>query len=130
MAHLLDPAQARRLGLPGRTSLEPVSGETGSRVTVRIAEIAVPRPDDPPRGPHRHDGFEEVIYVLSGHGVTWSESGELALAPGAMVLIPPGEKHMARNTGTVPLVLLCFFPVPDVSARTQEFPPVTPTKSS
>ncbi|MFL5050580.1 MAG: hypothetical protein ACJ8D4_11975 [Xanthobacteraceae bacterium] len=38
-----------------------------------------------------------------------------------MVLIPAGEKHMTRNTGTEPLVLLCFFPVPDVTAGTTEF---------
>ena len=44
------------------------------------------------------------------------------IKPGDIVLIPPGEKHMTRNTGSVPLVLLCFFPVPDVSARTDEFP--------
>jgi hypothetical protein len=29
---------------------------------------------------------------------------------------------MTRNTGNVPLVLLCFFPVPDVTAGTVEFP--------
>lgn len=123
MARLLNRAEARRLGLPGRTSLEPVSGATGARLTVRIAEVPVARPGDPPRGPHLHRGFEEFIYVLSGRGVTWSESGELALEPGAMVLVPPGEKHMTRNTGDEPLVLLCFFPVPDVSAATEEFPP-------
>ena len=44
MARLLKQSEARRLGLPGRTSLEPVSGAIGSRVTFRIAEIAVPRP--------------------------------------------------------------------------------------
>ena len=123
MARLLKQSEAKRLGLQGRVSLEPVSGEMGARVTVRIAEIAVPNPGDPPRGPHLHRDFEECIYVLSGRGVTWSESGELPLEPGALVLVPPGEKHMSRNTGTEPLVLLCFFPVPDVGAGTQEFPP-------
>jgi hypothetical protein len=29
---------------------------------------------------------------------------------------------MTRNTGNVPLVLLCFFPAPDVMAATVEFP--------
>ena len=29
---------------------------------------------------------------------------------------------MTRNTGNEPLVLLCFFPVPDVSGGTIEFP--------
>jgi hypothetical protein len=28
---------------------------------------------------------------------------------------------MTRNTGSEPLVLLCFFPVPDVSGGTTEF---------
>jgi mannose-6-phosphate isomerase-like protein (cupin superfamily) len=122
MARLLKQSEAKRLALPGRTSLEPVSGEIGSRVTFRIAEIPVPKAGDKPRGPHLHREFEECIYVLSGEGTTHAESGELPIKPGDIVLIPPGEKHMTRNTGSVPLVLLCFFPVPDVSARTDEFP--------
>jgi mannose-6-phosphate isomerase-like protein (cupin superfamily) len=122
MARLLKQSEAKRLGLPGRTSLEPVSGEIGSRVTFRIAEIPVPQAGDKPRGPHLHREFEECIYVLSGEGTTHAESGEIAIRPGDIVLIPPGEKHMTRNTGSVPLVLLCFFPVPDVTAGTAEFP--------
>ena len=116
MARLLKQSEAKRLGLPGRTSLEPVSGEIGSRVTFRIAEIPVPQAGDQPRGPHLHREFEECIYVLVGEGTTVAESGEIAVKPGDIVLIPPGEKHMTRNTGSVPLVLLCFFPVPDVTA--------------
>lgn len=122
MARLLRQAQAKRLGLPGRTSLEPVSGEVGSRVTFRIAEIPVPTPGDKPRGPHLHRDFEECIYVLSGEGTTCAESGEIPIKPGDIVLVPAGEKHMTCNTGNVPLVLLCFFPVPDVTAATVEFP--------
>jgi len=122
MARLLKPSQAKRLGLPGRLSLEPVSGEVGSRVTLRIAEIPPPKPGDKLRGPHLHDGVEECIYVLSGTGLTVSESGEIPVGPGDIVLIPPNEKHMTRNTGSEPLVLLCFFPAPDVGACTTEFP--------
>ncbi len=122
MARLLKLTEAKRLGLPGRVSLEPVSGEIGSRVTFRIAEIPPARPGDKPRGPHLHDGFEECIYVLKGSGVTHSESGEIPIKPGDIVLIPPNEKHMTRNTGSEPLVLLCFFAEPDVSARTTEYP--------
>jgi len=121
MARLLKQAEAKRLGLPGRVSLEPVSGAIGSKVSFRIATVAVPNPDDPPRGPHLHDGFEECIYVLSGEGTTVAESGEIPIRPGDIVLIPPNEKHMTRNTGKVPLVLLCFFAVPDVTAGTTEF---------
>jgi len=121
MARLIKQSEAKRLGLPGRTSLEPVCGEIGSRVTLRIAEVPVPQPGDQPRGPHLHDGYEECIYVLRGTGVNRSESGDIPIKPGDIVLIPPNEKHMTVNTGTEPLVLLCFFPVPDVSGVTQEF---------
>ena len=121
MARLLKQSEARKLELPGRTSLEPVSGTIGSKVTLRIAEIAVPQPGDPARGPHLHDGFEECIYVLKGRGLMVAESGEIPIKPGDIVLIPPNEKHMTRNAGNEPLILLCFFPEPDVTRRTTEF---------
>ena len=121
MARLLKQSEAKRLSLPGRTSLEPVSGAIGSNVSFRIAEIAVPKPGDPTRGPHLHDGFEECIYVLKGTGMTAAESGEIPIQPGDIVLIPPNEKHMTRNSGDEPLVLLCFFAVPDVTKGTTEF---------
>jgi quercetin dioxygenase-like cupin family protein len=121
MAKVLTQAQAKSMGLPGRKSLEIVSGEKGSNaVTLRLVEIPVPRAGDRPRGPHRHDGFEECIYVLSGQGRTESDSGKYPLKAGDTILIPSGEMHMTHNTGAEPLVLLCFFPVPDITKRTQE----------
>jgi mannose-6-phosphate isomerase-like protein (cupin superfamily) len=122
MAQLLKQSQAKRLGLPGRVSLEPVSGEIGSRVSFRIAQIAVPQPGDNKRGPHVHHDFEECIYVLSGEGTMHAERGQHPVRPGDILLVPAGEKHMTVNTGTEPLVLLCFFPVADVSAGTTEYP--------
>jgi len=111
MARVLTQAEARNLGLPGRKSLEIVSAETGSRaVTLRLVEIPVPRPGEALRAPHRHSGFEECIYVLSGEGRTEFEGGTHALKAGDTVLIPPGELHVTRNTGSEPLMLLCFFP--------------------
>ena len=122
MARVIKPADGKRLGLPGRVSLEPVSGEIGARVTCRIAEIPVSAPGDKPRGPHLHDGFEECISVLKGSGMTVSEGGEFPIGPGDIVLIPPNEKHMTRNTGAEPLVLLCFFAHTDIGPCTTEFP--------
>lgn len=121
MARVLTQAEAKSMGLAGRKSLEIVSGEKGSQaVTLRLVEIPVPRPGEAPRGPHYHQGFEECIYVLSGQGTTHADSGEYPLEAGDTILIPSGEKHVTRNTGTAPLVLLCFFPVNDISKRTQE----------
>jgi quercetin dioxygenase-like cupin family protein len=127
MARVVTPDQAKRLGLPGRKSLEFVSGESGARsVTMRLVEIRVPDPSERPRLPHSHADFEECIYVISGRGVTQADSGAYPLKAGDAILIPPGEKHVTRNTGTEPLVLLCFFPVADIAAGTRE-PGVTPT---
>jgi mannose-6-phosphate isomerase-like protein (cupin superfamily) len=121
MARLIKISEAKKLGLPGRNSLQPISGEIGSRITVRVAEIAPVSPNDPPRGPHLHHGFEECIYVLQGTGVTCTDSGEIPFKPGDLILIGPNEKHMSRNTGTEPIRLLCFFAEPDVTAGTTEY---------
>lgn len=121
MAKVFKPSEAKRLGLPGRDALEIVSGERGSSaLTLRLATIPVPRPGDELRGPHRHCDFEECIYVLSGEGVTHADSGEYPLKPGDTLLMPAGENHVTRNTGDVPLQLLCFFPVADITRSTRE----------
>ncbi len=121
MARVVRKGEARSLGLPGRISRELFSGATGAGgVTLRLVEIPVPEPGEMQRAPHRHSGFEECIYVISGQGVTHADSGEHPLAAGDAILIPPGERHVTRNTGSEPLVLLCFFPVADVAAGTAE----------
>ena len=129
MARVFRQAEAKQLGLPGRKSLEIVSGEKGSMgVTLRLAEIPVPQPGESPRAPHQHFDHEECIYVLSGKGTTFADNNEYLLNPDDTLLMPPGEKHVTRNTGDRPLLLLCFFPVADVSKGTVEpgVPPRTP----
>ena len=121
MARVVTAGEAKDLGLSGRKSLELISGKMGARaVTLRLVEIPVPAAGEPLRAPHRHDGFEECIYVVSGQGVTHADSGEHPLKAGDAILIPAGELHVTRNTGAEPLVLLCFFPVAGVTAGTAE----------
>jgi mannose-6-phosphate isomerase-like protein (cupin superfamily) len=121
MARVFKQAEGKRLGLAGRNSLEIVSGERGSSAsTVRLVEIPVPKPGDPSRNLHHHTDCEECIFVLSGRGTTRAESGDFPLEPGDTILIQPGEKHATHNTGNVPLMLLCFFPVPDIARTTRE----------
>ncbi|HXH67308.1 MAG TPA: cupin domain-containing protein [Candidatus Limnocylindrales bacterium] len=131
MARLFKRGEAKELGLPGRRAMEIVSGEFGAReVTLRLVEIPVAKPGDELRAAHHHSEFEECIYTLSGQGTTFADSGEYAMRPGDTLLMPPGEKHVTRNTGSEPLVLLCFFPVADIAAATQEpgISPRTPKK--
>jgi quercetin dioxygenase-like cupin family protein len=126
MARVFRQAEAKRLALPGRNALEILSGESGARgVTLRLVEIPVPKPGEQPRSWHQHDDFEECIFVLAGHGTTCTQNTEHPLLPGDTILVPPGEKHMTCNTGTEPLLLLCFFPVADIAKRTVEPSPVT-----
>jgi quercetin dioxygenase-like cupin family protein len=132
MARLFKQGEAKELGLPGRRAMEIVSGERGARgVTLRLVEIPVVKPGDEIRAAHQHSEFEECIYTLSGRGTTFADSGEYEMRPGDTLLMPAGENHVTRNTGSDPLVLLCFFPVADVARAAQE-PGVslrTPNKS-
>jgi mannose-6-phosphate isomerase-like protein (cupin superfamily) len=126
MARVFLRGAAKSLGLPGRTALEIVSGEGGaSGITLRKVEIPVPATEDSPRSRHVHNNFEECIYVLSGEGMTEADSGNYTLNAGDAIVIPRGEKHATRNTGTEPLVLLCFFPVGDIRPGTAE-PGISP----
>jgi mannose-6-phosphate isomerase-like protein (cupin superfamily) len=121
MARVFTQGAAKSLGLPGRTALEIVSRETGaSGITLRKVEIPVPSPDDSLRSRHVHNDFEECIYVLAGEGMTEADSGNYALKAGDTIVIPPGEKHVTRNMGSEPLVLLCFFPAGDIRQGTAE----------
>jgi quercetin dioxygenase-like cupin family protein len=121
MARLFKHGEAKELGLPGRRAMEIVSGERGARgVTLRLVEIPVVQPGDALRAAHHHSEFEECLYTLSGRGTTYADSGEYEMRPGDTLLMPAGEKHVTRNTGNEPLVLLCFFPVADIAAATKE----------
>ena len=121
MARVFPREQAKHFGLPGRTSLEIVSGERGSHaVSLRLVEIPVSQPGENLRGPHVHRDFEECIHVLSGEGTTLTEVGAYPLKQGDTILVPAGEAHVTRNTGTEPLVLLCFFPAGNVADGTED----------
>ncbi len=123
MARKIAQGEGKRMGLPGRAAVEVVSGEIGSNVTFRVVEIPVSKPGEALRGPHLHHGYEECIYVLKGTGLTLYEGGgELPVTAGDVILVPPEEKHVTRNTGSEPLVLLCFFPTPDIAPTTENFP--------
>jgi mannose-6-phosphate isomerase-like protein (cupin superfamily) len=121
MTRVFRQADAKVLGLPGRKALEIVSGANGARgVTLRLVEIPVPQPGDARRSAHQHHDFEECLFVLSGQGTTHADSGEYQLRAGDTLLVSPGEKHATRNTGSEPLMLLCFFPVADIAGGTEE----------
>lgn len=116
MVHVIRSGDAKDLELPGRKSLDIVSARIGAEaVTLRLVEIPVLQPGEAPRELHRHKGFEECMYVLSGQGMTYTESDASPVAAGDTILVPRGELHVTRNTGKTPLRMLCFFPTADCS---------------
>ncbi|NIR17895.1 MAG: cupin domain-containing protein [Desulfobacterales bacterium] len=46
---------------------------------------------------HAHPGQEEVIYVLSGKGVTETEEDRREIGPGSVVFVPAGLRHATLN---------------------------------
>ncbi|WP_018701189.1 cupin domain-containing protein [Amorphus coralli] len=122
MARVIQLKDATSMGLPGRQAHEIVSAHAGSaQMTFRRVEIPVPEPGAAPRAQHVHDGFEECIHIVSGRGEMQAGSDSfLAVGPGDTILVPANEPHATRNTGAEPLVMLCFFPVPDIRPGTRE----------
>jgi len=65
--------------------------------------------------PLHYHSMMEFQFVLSGTGLALdADGGETPIAPGGTVLSPagPAGAHGFRNTGPLPLTLLCVYPSP------------------
>lgn len=65
--------------------------------------------------PLHYHSMMEFQYVISGTGLALDADGnEIPIAPGGTVLSPsgPAGAHGFRNTGVLPLTLLCIYPSP------------------
>jgi quercetin dioxygenase-like cupin family protein len=118
LARVVKLEDAKKLGLSGRISREIFSAKEGAApITLRHVEIPVAVPGEQPRHPHSHSDCEECIHVLAGQGLFCTDSGETMLQPGDTILVPRNELHVTRNTGTEPLLLLCYFPIGELGAH-------------
>jgi mannose-6-phosphate isomerase-like protein (cupin superfamily) len=82
-------------------------GEFSARVRLCARLIIEPGGDI---GLHRHQGEDEIYFVLSGKAVVSDGGSESTVAPGDSVLTVSGESHSIRNTGVEDLVLLALIP--------------------
>ena len=111
MTFLSKAANARKLSLPGRSSMELIgNNEQAGNISLRYVVINPKKPDDKKRKAHFHPNCDECIYVLSGYGATHSGGKTYKLETGDSILITRGEHHYTENIGTNDLKLLCFFP--------------------
>ncbi len=105
----------RFVDLPGRRSADPVPDDHGGQYSVRIVNVA-----PGPRNPHRHPASDEVTYVASGRGVAWEGDESNGVKPGDLLVVPRGVPHATVAHGDAGLVLVCFFPTPDLTSNLEE----------
>lgn len=103
--------------LPGRSSADPLGGagidDTGA--SVRVVRIA-----PGPRTPHVHPLSAEVAFVAEGAGTAWEGDEPTEVGPGDLLVIPRGVPHATVATGPADLVLVCFFPHPELAENLRE----------
>lgn len=61
---------------------------------------------------HKHKKSEEIIHITEGVGLMTVEKNQFDIAFGDTICIPPGTPHGIKNTGGIPLKLLCCFAPP------------------
>jgi uncharacterized RmlC-like cupin family protein len=123
-------------GLPGEQAVVRRAGDAGCRRSDRDQrpDGSGPSPGSralrlhlvltPPgtRGrPHRHDGRETAVYVVSGEAEFWHGPGfarQSALRAGDYVYIPPGVPHLTVNRGDVTSIAVVGRSGPAETAQT------------
>ena len=61
---------------------------------------------------HHSHWWEHEVFILAGEGVVQHGEGETAVHPGTTILVPGGEMHCFRNTGSDMLRFICLIPHP------------------
>ncbi|MQA85278.1 MAG: cupin domain-containing protein [Streptosporangiales bacterium] len=102
--------------LPGRLSADPFAGVDPSGTSVRIVRIE----GASPRSPHRHPRSAEAVYVAEGSGRAWQDGEVRRVTAGDTVLVPRGVPHATIPDPGGSLLLVCFFPDPDLATNLEE----------
>lgn len=101
--------------LPGRLSADPLPPGLAAGCSARVVRIAPGA-----RTPHVHPRSAEVVYVVDGTGTAWEDDVPTRVGPGDLVVVPSGVPHATVAAGPGDLVLVCFFPHPDLAANIEE----------
>lgn len=56
---------------------------------------------------HKHIQSEELYHITQGSGLMTLAADIFTVTSGDTVCIPPGTAHKIKNTGTLPLKILC-----------------------
>ena len=60
-------------------------------------------------GEHRHDGNEEIYYVVEGKGTMFLDGASFPIGPGDVSVVHPGHTHGLVNSkdGPMRLIVVC-----------------------
>lgn len=64
-------------------------------------------------GLEAHEGHDQVLYFLEGHGESLLGEHRGLIGPGDVAIVPSGVYHNFVNTGTVPLKLYTVYAPPE-----------------
>ena len=117
---------AELLELTGRVARILFSGKIANSndLTIIDVEIDVGACTTPA---HMHKTLEEVMYVLKGSAKLWGDGEVYAINAGEAILVPEGCKHMVKNVGDTPLLMLTFYGDKDFRKGFIEFPEINNT---
>lgn len=107
----LDPTRIPTQSLPWGVLKWLLTPQLDASCGVSVGEILLL----PGRGHdrHKHDAFEQVLYVLSGRALqtveTEADDSPFPLVSGDVVYIPRGVFHSTLNTGWQPLRVLTIY---------------------
>ncbi len=89
--------------------LEPAHGGEGMRqMYLAVGEISNPNfsafthgylPPGSKYSWHTHEGIDEMVLVLKGHGIVRDRDGEYPYAEGDFFIFPANVEHEIENTG-------------------------------
>jgi quercetin dioxygenase-like cupin family protein len=106
--------------LPGRESADPFRLLGGGMAEIGLSVRVVRMAHDPSRSAHVHAHSAEAVYVVGGHGTLWADGERHPLRAGDTVLVPAGTPHATLPDPGEDMLLVCFFPHPDLAANIQE----------
>ena len=117
---------AELLELPGRVARILFSERTNNSndLTIIDVEIDVGACTTPA---HMHENMEEVMYILKGSAKLWGDGKTYAVNAGEAILVPEGCKHMVKNVGDTPLLMLTFYGDKNFREGFVEFPEINNT---
>jgi quercetin dioxygenase-like cupin family protein len=90
-------------GVAGRVLIGKADG--APNFCMRLFEIA-------PGGhtPKHAHAWEHEMFYHSGQGEVYGNGTWNTVGPGSVVYVKSGEEHQIKNTGNVPLVVVCLVP--------------------